>query len=87
MLSCREVSELVSQSLDRKLPLRQRLGIWLHVSMCGLCSGFRRHLLLLTRAAAQEAERVENDTPPADSPRLSTEARERIERAMDRGAS
>lgn len=87
MLSCREVSELVSQSLERKLPLRQRLSMQLHLSMCRLCSGFRRQLLLLRQAASLEARRAERDPPPDDAPHLSDDARRRIQEALDRAAS
>ncbi len=87
MLSCREISELVSQSLDRKLPLRQRLSVRFHLGMCRFCSGFRRQLLLLSKAATKEAERVERDETSAESPCLSAEARERIQKAIDSNPS
>jgi len=87
VLSCREISELVSLSLERKLPLRQRLSMQLHLSMCRLCSGFRKQMLLFNQAARQEAERVERDSPRDDAPQLSADARGRIQEALDRAAS
>ncbi len=83
MLSCRQVSELVSQSLERKLSLRQRFSLRIHLSMCTLCAGFRRQLLLLREAAHHEAQRLEEDTPLPGSPQLSREAGERMKRALE----
>lgn len=35
MPSCRDITALVSESMDRKLPLRQRMSIRVHLAMCG----------------------------------------------------
>jgi len=34
---CQRASQLVSEQLDRKLGLGERLHLWLHLAMCGLC--------------------------------------------------
>ena len=86
MLNCKEVSRLVSQSLDRKLPLRQRVGVWFHLSMCRLCWGFRKELLVLRKAAGRQAEEFEKETSVADTA-LSKKAHERIQRALNSGGS
>lgn len=44
MFNCREVSRLVSESLDRELSLPQRLGIRFHLLMCRYCTRFARQL-------------------------------------------
>ena len=44
-MKCEEVSKLVSQSLDRKLPLYQRIGVHIHLMMCKLCTQNYRQLL------------------------------------------
>jgi len=49
MMKCEEVTKLVSQSLDRRLPLHQRIGIRLHLMMCKLCTQNFRQLLDLRR--------------------------------------
>ena len=81
MLSCKEVSRLVSESLDRKLPWRQRIGVWLHLMMCRLCFGFRKDMLRLREAARQHAEAVEDDADESQAT-LSDEARQRIQKAL-----
>ena len=83
MMSCKEVSRLYSESLERKLPFRQRLGLWMHLSMCRFCSGFSKQLLLLRDASRKHAEQIENATEPA----LSGEARQRIRRALENQGS
>ena len=75
MLSCKEVSHLVSQSLDRKPPFWQRIQVRLHLLMCRLCSRFRRQTLFLRDAGRRLAVEETDDT-------LSPEARERIKQLL-----
>lgn len=44
MFNCREVSKLVSESLDRELSYTQKMGIRLHLLMCRYCARFARQL-------------------------------------------
>lgn len=80
MLTCKEVSLLVSQSLDRRLSWRERLGVRLHLLMCEACTRFALQMRFLRTAMC----RVRSDTLPADT-RLSPQARERITQALQRG--
>ena len=84
MLHCREVSKLVSESMERELPLRQRLQVWMHLAMCRMCAGFFRQVRLLRRAVREHSER--HAAEPAE-PGLSKEARERIQAALRHGRS
>ncbi len=84
MLNCKQVSELVSRSMDRKLPLWRRLGVWMHLGMCRFCLGFRRQLFVLQEAARRNAERIAAGTDPS-GPVLSSEARQRIQRLLESG--
>lgn len=57
MFNCGEVTRLVSESLDRKLPLHQRMGIRIHLFMCKFCARYSKQLKLLRgvmRLAAEE---------------------------------
>ena len=47
MFNCKEVSLKVSESLDRRLPLYQRLMIRMHLMMCRYCARFHRQILLV----------------------------------------
>jgi len=79
MHNCKEITRMVSESLDRKLPLHQRMGIRIHLFMCKFCSRYRKQLLIL-REAMRLQERYLEDTKPSLT--LSPEARERINRSF-----
>ncbi len=83
MRNCKEVSRLVSQSLDRKFPFWQRVSVWIHLSMCKLCHGFRNNLLNLRSAARRHADDIKMDTSEPNAA-LSEEARERIQHAFEK---
>ena len=81
MLRCREISKLVSESMERRLPLRQRMELWMHLKLCRLCAGFARQTRLLGQAARQNSERLVGDTMTPEAT-LSPGARERIKAAL-----
>ncbi len=82
MMSCKKVSRLLSESMERKLSVWDRIGLWFHLSMCKLCKGFSKDLQQLREAAQRYAEDVENDTGISDAA-LSSEARERMKRELE----
>ena len=47
MLSCKNVSSKVSESLDRKLTLRERFSVSIHLVMCKACQRFARQMELI----------------------------------------
>lgn len=79
MMTCKEASRWLSQSLDRPLPRLKRLQLRMHVWLCGSCSNFEKQLKFLRRAA----RRLGEDSRP-DGVRLGSEARERIRKALRR---
>ena len=81
MLRCREISKLVSESMERDLPLRRRLEVRMHLMMCRMCAGFARQVRLLRRAAREYPERLGPDENAPEA-RLSEEARERIKATL-----
>lgn len=50
MISCKEATELMSQGQDRRLSLRERLALRLHLLFCAGCANFRRQLDVLRAA-------------------------------------
>ena len=60
MLSCRQVTELMSQEQDRRLTVSERIGLHLHVWICAGCNNYRRQMSVL-RAACKRFGR--GDTP------------------------
>lgn len=85
MLSCREISRLYSESMDRKLSVRQRMSLWMHLRLCRLCSGFTENLQALRQIARRCAKDVKQDVKQDEAPAesLSPEARQRIGRILD----
>ncbi|HUT93915.1 MAG TPA: hypothetical protein VMY37_30910 [Thermoguttaceae bacterium] len=81
MLRCREVSKLVSESMERKLPFGTRMQVWMHLMLCRFCAGFARQVRFLRRAARQSPERLAG-SPSTPETTLSQEARERIKAAL-----
>jgi len=81
MLSCKDVTRLISDSMDRSLPLGKRIGVRLHLMICRFCVRYERQLQLIR-------DTVRRITDPPDPPAalpldaLSSEARERILRSI-----
>ena len=40
MLKCREVSELATDYMERALPVRQWLGVRVHLFLCSMCRAY-----------------------------------------------
>ena len=56
LLSCKEVSQLVSQSLDRRLGLVERVQLRLHLAICDGCSNFKKQMVFLRKALPRLAQ-------------------------------
>ncbi len=82
MMNCKEVSRLLSESMERKLSLSERVGLWFHLSMCKLCKGFSKDLQQLREAARRHAEDVVNEAWDSDAA-LTGEARKRMKRVLE----
>ena len=57
MLTCKEATRLVSQGLDRRLGLGERLALHVHLLICDGCTNFSRQLVFLRRALSRLADR------------------------------
>jgi predicted anti-sigma-YlaC factor YlaD len=82
MMKCEELSRLVSQALDRTLPLHQRLGIRMHLMMCSLCTQNFRQLLALRQTMKLFMKKSDRLEPAATlSPDKKEEIKEQSRRA------
>lgn len=77
MRSCKQVSFLVSESQDRKLSLRERLSVKVHLQMCKACQQMARQIKLL-RATSRQCKSAEDGKSGHRQDHLSKEASERI---------
>lgn len=75
---CRDIAQLISSGLDRKLPLRQRVAVRIHLALCKFCRRYNTQLLLLQEATVRYANPERNTAEET----LSQDAKERIKRAL-----
>ncbi len=57
ILTCREATRLVSQGLERRLGLAERLALRLHLLICDGCTNFSKQVAFLRRALSRLADR------------------------------
>ncbi len=83
---CRQITVLMSESMERPLTLRERVTLRLHLWVCIWCVWYLEQLHVLRRAvgarAVQTAAAADDEISSAIT--LSTEARERIKQALRR---
>ncbi len=78
---CTEVTELVSASLDRELPLQQRLRLRLHFLMCVLCRRYHKQIRFVQEALHRHTDRLA-EQGAGTTTGLSPQSRDRIKRAL-----
>ena len=74
---CEQTVETISQSMERKLTLRESITVKLHLWICAWCQWYMEQLLIIRDAARAKAESAD-----LSGPTLSSEARERIKRKL-----
>lgn len=76
MLNCKDMTKLISDSLERKISVRQRMELWLHIMMCGMCRRFRSNIIELrkrvrgSKGLLDQADITPAPLPPATKARL-----------------
>lgn len=78
MITCKQASELISQSMDAALTKRKQLQLRFHLLFCGACCNFQRQVRWLSRAAKRLA-RIKETDPEV---KLTPEARARIQASL-----
>jgi len=79
--SCKEVTRMASESMERKLPLRQRLEVKLHLLVCSLCMRYVKQLQLMREVAHQHNAKIKDGVVSPHSA-LSAKIRERMKRSL-----
>jgi anti-sigma factor RsiW len=77
--TCKETSMLASRAMDERLPFADRLALRMHLAICENCARFNQQLQEMRRLFQAETGA---DEPVA--PRLTPEARQRIETEMQK---
>lgn len=83
MLSCRDVTQLISRSMDTSLPVGERIGVRIHLLICRFCARYEKQLHLIRETVRQIVAAGETPEGPSAEP-LSEGARERIRAALRR---
>ncbi|MEN8210277.1 MAG: hypothetical protein ABFR31_01050 [Thermodesulfobacteriota bacterium] len=79
IFNCKDISRLISRSMDQKLPLGIRLGIKFHLMMCDLCLRYKKQLELISKSMSKiETDRQDN-YPTAHLP---DQAKKEIKKAL-----
>ena len=82
MRTCRDTTRLLSESMDRELPLRTRIGLRLHLMMCTYCNRYAQQLQFIHRAFGEHAERIA-ESLSRQAPPLPEDRRKRIAAALN----
>jgi hypothetical protein len=82
MPSCRDISQLISAGMDQNLPVRKRLSIRLHVSMCKFCRRYEKQLHLLHESVGHYADPEANVVEKSLSPAAKEKLRKALENSM-----
>ena len=77
MSRCKDITKLISDSMERKLSLWQRIDLRTHLILCGFCRRFQANVLVLRKLASRD-----KDYDAAEKPKLSVEAKTRIRNAI-----
>lgn len=81
MINCRDTAQLVSESMDRKLPWRRRLQVRLHLFVCDNCSRYNKQLQIFRRIFKQQSEPQDD----VESSVLDAKIKDRLRRIIEKG--
>jgi hypothetical protein len=62
MLTCKQASQLISQSLDHPLSWYELMQLRLHLMMCGACNRFKKQLNILLIGLRKIRTNIENNS-------------------------
>ncbi len=79
IFSCKQITGKISESMDRKLPLLERMGIRFHLMMCKLCTRYQKQLRFIRETLRSGDGSKESS---AISCELSHEGRKRIKKNL-----
>ena len=77
---CQQTVQVISQSLERSLSMRERVLLKLHLWVCMWCVWYLEHLQLIRDTAREHPQDL--DEPDPSTPGLSPEARDRIKQQL-----
>ena len=79
LLSCKKASQIISQSLDKKLTAKERFSLNLHLVICKYCKRFSQQMQSIRVALKQSTSAIESD----DSINMSSETKKRLLQSIE----
>ena len=79
MLSCKNASQIISQSLDRQLTMQERFALKLHLLICKYCKRFSQHMQTIRVALKLATHAIEND----DTITMPSETKKRLMQSIE----
>ena len=79
--TCKATVQVMSESLERRLTLRERVSLKLHLWVCAWCAWYLEHLQFMRAALRTQTAQVSDDKS-APTTSLSPDARERLKHAL-----
>jgi hypothetical protein len=76
--SCKDVTRMMSEAMDRQLPLRKRLAVYLHRLTCVWCDRYYRQLHLMR----DRSKKFHLHLDDVSNEELTPDAKVKIKRAM-----
>ena len=80
--SCTETARLLSESLDRRLSLRERISLRIHMMMCRMCHVYARQLSVMLNVCHTASEKAPECCPGVLPEETKNETKARIREAM-----
>lgn len=77
---CEEITHRLSESLDRRMSLKERFILRLHLMTCTWCTKYGRQITFISEAAGSSRNVVDREEKPRA--RLPEEARQAIKRRL-----
>jgi hypothetical protein len=61
MLSCKDVTHLLSEGQDRKLTIAERMHLEMHLAICKGCANYRKQMNYLRAVCRRYADKMMHD--------------------------
>jgi hypothetical protein len=74
---CKEVTQTISESMDRPIGLRRRIMVRLHFLICKWCLRYQQQLKFIRKTLRRDPQNLEQNAT------LSPEARERMKSSLN----
>ena len=79
--TCDVITEKISESLDHRLSISDRLKIRIHIMFCKFCRRYHHQLLMMHRFFEDRLQREEQNSLPTGS-ELSSEAKNKMKQKL-----